>query len=599
MAWIVVVFCAATAISFAQTLTTLYSFCSQPNCVDGAYPQAGLVQGTDGNFYGTTANDAGPNQGTVFKVTAGGTLTSLYNFCAQTGCPDGSQPSGGLVQATDGDLYGTTVLGGASDYGTVFKITPGGTLTSLYSFCAAGFSCADGGYPHAGLVQATDGNFYGTTFQGGAYGGGTVFKITAAGTLTTLHSFGGFGTDGYAPFAGLVQATDGNFYGTTNLGGPRGYGTVFKITPGGMLTMLYSFCSQGLCPDGGVPEGGLVQATDGNFYGTTSLGGANCAPSGCGTVFKITAAGTLTTLHSFAGYPTDGAAPEAGLVQATDGNFYGIAQSGGVNCAGSSGCGTIFKISPNGTLTTLHSFDVTDGLYPVAALVQATNGNFYGTTPYGGANCTQNGGLGCGTVFSLSVGLTAFVETQPTSGRVGDPVIILGTNLTGVTDVAFNGTPATFNVVSPSEITTIVPAGATTGTVQVTGTPSGTLTSDATFEITSPVQFVSVTPCRLVDTRTQYGGKGPIQGGTFESFDLAQAAQNKGCADLSSAGAYSLNVTVVPPGRLGYLTIWPTGEVMPFVSTMNSPDGRVKANAAIVPSGSNRSAFLPAIRPMW
>ena len=232
MAWIVVVFCAATAISFAQTLTTLYSFCSQPNCVDGAYPQAGLVQGTDGNFYGTTANDAGPNQGTVFKVTAGGTLTSLYNFCAQTGCPDGSQPSGGLVQATDGNLYGTTVLGGASDYGTVFKITPGGTLTSLYSFCAAGFSCADGGYPHAGLVQATDGNFYGTTFQGGAYGGGTVFKITAAGTLTTLHSFGGFGTDGYAPFAGLVQATDGNFYGTTNLGGPRGYGTVFKITPG-------------------------------------------------------------------------------------------------------------------------------------------------------------------------------------------------------------------------------------------------------------------------------------------------------------------------------------------------------------------------------
>ena len=156
-----------------------------------------------------------------------------------------------------------------------------------------------------------------------------------------------------------------------------------------------------------------------------------------------------------------------------------------------------------------------------------------------------------------------------------------------MTDVAFNGTPATFNVVSPSEITTIVPAGATTGTVQVTGTPSGTLTSNATFEITSPVQVVSVTPCRLVDTRTQYGGKGPIQGGTFQSFDLAQAAQNKGCADLSSAGAYSLNVTVVPPGRLGYLTIWPTGEVMPFVSTMNSPDGRVKANAAIVPSGSN------------
>ena len=320
-----------------------------------------------------------------------------------------------------------------------------------------------------------------------------------------------------------------------------------------------------------------MQAADGDFYGTTQSGGY-------GTAFKITAGGTLTTLHRFDS--TDGAQPSAGLVQATDGNFYGTTRTGGNgNCT--FGCGTIFKITAGGTLSTFHSFDGTDGLYPEASLVQATDGNFYGTTVDGGtgANCYD----GCGTVFSLSVGLAPFVETQPTSGPSGAPVTILGTNLTGATGVTFNGTPASnFQVVSPTEITTNVPSGATTGLVQVTGTPNGTLTSDSPFIVTTPVQFLPVTPpCRLVDTRTQYGGKGPIQGGTFQSFNLAQSAQNKGCANLSLAGAYSLNVTVVPPGPLGYLTVWPTGEIMPYGSTMNSPDGRVKANAAIVPSGSN------------
>ncbi len=180
------------------------------------------------------------------------------------------------------------------------------------------------------------------------------------------------------------------------------------------------------------------------------------------------------------------------------------------------------------------------------------------------------------------------METQPTSGNTGAPVTILGTNLTGVTSVTFNGMPATFTIVSPSQITTHVPAGATTGLVQVTGTSNGTLTSNTTFQITSPVQFVAVTPCRLLDTRQQNGGIGPIPGGTFESFNLTQLAQTEHCgSDLSSAGAYSLNVTVVPQGPLGYLTVWPMGEIMPGVSTLNSVDGRVKANAAIVPSGSN------------
>jgi uncharacterized repeat protein (TIGR03803 family) len=557
---IVLVLCAVTAIaSPAQTFTTLHNFAAYPT--DGANPIAGLVQATDGNFYGTAWQGGTNYAGTVFKITPTGTLTTLYNFCSQPSCTDGSQPSAAMVQGSDGNFYGTTSGGGANgNLGTVFKITPGGSLTTLYSF---GSQPNDGYDPYAGLVQGTDGNFYGTTVYGGMIYG-TVFKVTPLGALTTLHAFDG--TDGADPYAGLVQGTDGNFYGTTLGGGANSNGTVFKITPAGALTTLHRF---NYLDDGADPLAGLVQATDGNFYGTTSQGGANYA----GTVFKVTPVGTLTTLHVFGG--SDGVAvPYAGLVLSTDGNFYGTTVGGGANHDG-----TVFKVTPVGTLTTLHSFDGTDGESPHAGLVQGTDGNFYGTTYGGGAN-------GYGTVFSLSVGLAPFVETQPISGSTGAPVTILGTNLTGATGVTFNGTPAPFNVVSPTEITTNVPSGAITGFVQVTGTPSGTLTSNTTFRVTSPVQFVSVTPCRLLDTR----GSGPLQGGTFESFNLPQLAQQSpGCSglDLSSAGAYSLNVTVVPRGPLGYLTIWPTGEIMPYVSTMNSYDGRVKASAAIVPAGSN------------
>jgi uncharacterized repeat protein (TIGR03803 family) len=463
----------ATGSAQAQTLTTLHSF----DGTDGASPYAALVQATDGNLYGTTLY-GGPNScsypgigtifscGTVFKITPSGTLATLYSFCSQSGCTDGQFPDAGLIQATDGNFYGTTQLGGANGAGTVFKITPSGTLTTLHSFCSQ--SCTDGGAPYAGLVQGTDGNFYGTTFGGIA--NGTVFKITPSGTLTTIYTFC-FGCTGANPYAGLVQATDGNFYGTTFFGGANGVGTVFEITPSGTLTTLYSFCPQSGCTDGANPYAALVQAANGDLYGTTEYGNSS------GTVFEITPSGTLTSLQAFNG--PNGASPYAGLVQATDGNFYGTTEQGGANSCtlGSQdvGCGTIFKITPGGVLTTLHSFDGTDGEYPYAGLVQATDGNFYGTTSGGGAN-------GDGTVFSLSVGLGPFVETQPTSGNVGATVEILGTNLTGATGVSFNGTAATFTVVSASLITTTVPAGATTGYVKV-ATPSGTLTSNVAFRV--------------------------------------------------------------------------------------------------------------------
>src|ERR1039458_5494955 len=251
----VLVLCATTAIALpAQTLTTLYTFCSQSRCTDGELPAAGLVQAANGDLYGTTQGGGTNDYGTVFKITPSGTLTTLYSFCSQTNCADGAYLVAGLVQAANGDLYGTTENGGG--YGTVFKITPGGTLTTLYSFCSLGYPCTDGQYPVAGLVQAANGDLYGTTQYGGTNGEGAVFKISPGGTLTTLYSFCSQTncTDGSAPDAELVQAANGDLYGTTQYGGTNGGGTVFKITPGGTLTTLYSFCSQTNCTDGSAPD---------------------------------------------------------------------------------------------------------------------------------------------------------------------------------------------------------------------------------------------------------------------------------------------------------------------------------------------------------
>jgi uncharacterized repeat protein (TIGR03803 family) len=465
-------FCALTAIaSNAQTFTTLVSF----DLANGSQPYASLVQGLDGNLYGTTSSGGANSSGTVFKVTTAGQLTTLYSFCINKDCTDGAVPLAALVQAPNGYLYGTTAQGGTHGIaGTAFKITPRGEHTTLYSFCARHIdgACADGGDVQAGLVQASNRDFYGTTVQGGIHKAGTVFKITPKGALTTLHSFCSLAgcEDGDFPFAPLIQATNGDFYGTTyEGGGSSNAGAVFRITPAGTLTTLYSFCAQTNCTDGSNPYAGLIQSTDGNFYGTTSQGGAN----GFGTVFRITSAGKLTTLYSFCAQTNcpDGANPSTGLVQATDGNFYGTTGDGGTN-----GDGTIFKLTATGTLTTLHTFVGSDGYSP-NALAQFTSGALYGTTSRGGANSY-------GTVFRLDIGLSPFVETLPTSGKVGASVKILGTKLTGTTSITFNGTPATFTVVSSSEITTTVPTGATTGKVEVI-TPHEKLSSNMPFRVTN------------------------------------------------------------------------------------------------------------------
>ena len=518
VAFVVFVSCLATLTPApAQTLTTLVNF----NFTNGDDPAAGLVQGTDGNLYGTTySGGAYVFGGTVFRISPEGTLTTLYSFCPSLICNggDATSPVGALVQGTDGDFFGTAFAGGAGTYcgtnygsgngrGAIFKVTSSGKLTTLYNFCSQP-NCTDGANPEGGLILGSDGNFYGTTSDGGAnspsacdglyyYGCGTVFKITPKGVLTTLYSFCGQANcaDGYSPYAALVQSTDGSFYGTTYDGGTGnecqsgtffGCGTVFKISPAGNLTTLYSFCIQANCPDGNNPSAGLVQGTDGNFYGTTLLGGSyqQGEPVGFGTVFKITPGGTLTTLHRFV--ESDGDSPSASLVQAKDGNFYGTTLEGG----GGSGRGTIFEITPGAAFTTLYIFcadgdpNCPVGTEPGAPLMQATNGILYGTN-------TQIGSGGGGTVFSLDVGLGPFVQTQTSSGKVGATITILGNNLTGATGVSFDGTPATITVDKASEIKTKVPAGATTGIVKVT-TPNGTLTSNVPFRVTP--QLKTFTP---------------------------------------------------------------------------------------------------------
>jgi uncharacterized repeat protein (TIGR03803 family) len=381
-----IVFCLAAAMAVsAQSVyfTTLASF----DGTNGYYPYGGLVQATDGNFYGTTF--IGGGYGNVFKITPAGTLTSLHTFDDT----DGELPWAGLVQASDGNLYGTTEAGGEYFWGTVFKITTSGSLTSLHSF-----NGLDGVFPYAGLVQASDGNLYGTTLTRGSYGDGTVFRITPSGVLTVLYNFAG--PDGANPIGTLVQGSDGSLYGTTQFGGtntgsdcsfayePPGCGTTFKITLDGTLTTLHSFNYT----DGAQPLAGLMQAADGNFYGTTyngANGGSVYCNYGCGTLFKMTSSGTLTTLYKFSF--RDGANPLAVLVQAADGNFYGTTQSGG-----GYSLGTVFEITPAGILTTLHNFDGDDGQTPWAGLVEANDGNLYGTTEGGGIH-------GAGTVFRLGV----------------------------------------------------------------------------------------------------------------------------------------------------------------------------------------------------
>jgi uncharacterized repeat protein (TIGR03803 family) len=405
-------------LTLARTVTAAYG---QEILWDFPSPQgtnSALVQGTDGSFYGTSFAGGSNGYGTVFKMTSNGVVTNLASF---TGGTNGTQPYGPLVQGSDGDFYGTASHGGSKGLGTVFKITPDGTMTTLLSFTGTNPS-DDGGIPTSGLVQGTNGNFYGTTYWGGdpAVGGGnglgTVFTITPGGVKTTLVLFEG--TNGGHPFGGLVQGSDGNFYGTTywggnlTLNGGNGFGSVFKMAPDGTLTMLATFDGT----HGAHPFDGLVQGNDGSFYGTTYWGGSALnGGNGYGTVFKFTPPSSLNMLVAFTG--TNGSHPFGGLVQGNNGKLYGTTLWGGnLSLNGGNGDGTVFEITPDGTLRTLIALAGTNGSLPVAALATGSDTNLYGTTCQGGSG-------GGGVIYRLNVATPLSIAQQP-----ADLAVPLGAN---------------------------------------------------------------------------------------------------------------------------------------------------------------------------
>jgi uncharacterized repeat protein (TIGR03803 family) len=499
-----------TSLAHAQ-LTQLYAFEYNPsatsNYPDGETPYAELIQGADGNYYTTTfAGGSGActdgvegltqGCGAVLKITPAGVLSVLYSFpfdSSNNTTPNGMFPVAGLVQGPDGNFYGVASGGGSSgtDFcqpspgifgcGTVFKITPGGTLTLLHSFCG-GYGCGsappDGADPRGRLVYS-NGYYYGTTQQGGLYNGsynsGTIFRVSPSGAYEIVHNFTGCcGTgDGENPAAGLTLASDGNFYGTTQFGGTSGYGTVFKMTPAGVVTTLYSFASDDT--NGTEPLSSLIQASDGKLYGTCDLSGAN----GNGTVFRISTSGVIKKIYDFSSGSV-GYHPQAGVIQASDGNLYGTSSGGGGDDSGA-----IYQLTLGGVATLEGSFTFATGYGPVGALVQGSDGRLYVTSQSGGG--TNSGGVSdAGAIDVFNGGLAApkpgIFRITPTSGVVGAKVTISQGPYIGATAVKFNGTSATFKVRGSEFITTTVPAGATSGTISVT-TPGGTAVSKQSFTV--------------------------------------------------------------------------------------------------------------------
>ena len=431
------------------------------------------MQATDGNLY----MGGGPGaygQGAILRVTPSGGFNVLYSFCSQRGCPDGTYPSTPIL-GSDGNFYGTTEAGGNRFRGgTVYKMTLDGKLTTLYSFCTTN-ECPDGAEP-GGIIQASDGNLYGTTIGAAIQDSGTLFRVSPTGEFTVLHYFCSAANcvDGYEQST-PIQGIDGNLYGTTRLGGAHNGGVLYRLTLAGEYTVIYNFCSLSDCLDGGGPNG-IVQDAKGNFFGSTSAGGSRRY----GTVFELTSKNQYIVLNSFdfaLGTPT------GGLTLASDGNFYGTTQGDSSYGTG----GTVFEVTPKGGVTFLNVFGnscaLDTGYFPVGSIFQNTEGTLYGATGYGNSvgDCNPNG-IGYGTIYSVS-GLTPLVETAPVAGPVGQSVIILGNGLTGSTSVTFNGVEAEFTVESDTYIKATVPTGATTGTVSVV-TPSGTLNSSPQFVVT-------------------------------------------------------------------------------------------------------------------
>jgi len=466
----------------AQTYTDLHDF--NINAGDPfTFVNGRLAQGRDGNFYSESNQGGSFLKGTVFQLTPSGTVTIIYSF---TGNADGQFPEGGITLGADGNFYGDAKTGGTGNNGTVFKVTPSGTLTLLHTFTNKG----DGLNPMYSLILNPNGNFYGATSQGNNSAPETIFQVAPSGTfktvrtLTTAQGFSG---------GQLSQGSDGNLYGGTNAGGANGLGTAFKMTPGKVVTVLHDFNGT----DGAFAAFGLVQASDGKFYGATKGGGS----ANAGVIYSLTSSGMFTVLHNLNG-TSDGSTPFGQLLVASDGNLYGTAVSGGTTFVN---CGTIFKVTPAGAYSVVHNFDRTSGCNPEEQLIQGTDGLLYGLVT-GGGNHDGRGGV----FYSLDLGLPAFAGLVTTTAAEGANVGVLGQGFSGASVVKFGGVQATaISVTGSTFINVTVPAGALTGPVTVT-TGSTTLTSTQTF-LVKPTITSFAPPNGPVGTSVTINGTGLSQ----------------------------------------------------------------------------------------
>ncbi len=434
--------------------------------VEGFNTYSGLVRGSDGNFYGVTRYGGWYDDGTLFKMTPAGVVTVLHNFAA--GASDGDQPFATLVQDSSGNFYGSTYYGGTYNEGTVFQLKANGTYTLLYVFGQTG-----GSYIPSSLLVGADGLLYGTSYYGGQYNNGAVFRLTLDGYETVIHSFKGGTTEGQYANSGLLQLADGTLYGTTFNGGTNNQGTVYKLNVGGSgFATLHSFTA---ATDGANPDAGLILGTDGKLYGTTSVSG----PANGGTLYNIATNGSgYHVVHQF-GASTDGSSPNQ-VMQATDGRLYGTANTGGPNSVG-----TAWRMTTTGgSFTVLNAFinNGTQGYNPGSPLLEAPDGNVYGTT-YAGGPLPFPGTTVGGTVFSLNTLLPIITAFTPAHGAAGTLVTITGTNFIAPVTVKFGPVPGpNVTVVSSTKLTVKVPAGAVTARITVT-TSKGTATSTTQFAV--------------------------------------------------------------------------------------------------------------------
>jgi uncharacterized repeat protein (TIGR03803 family) len=446
----------------AQTFSVLYNLGSVAGGPTSPTSPGTIAQGRNGDLYTVTPTGCGAFNGfgTGVSITPAGKVKVLA--CLNQTNNQG-EPVSGVTMGADGNFYGSS--NGGDYYGSAWKMSAGGKLTTFGVFSASPNVFTPLTPPVIGMDgslygTAEEGGTSGLCTYG--FGGcGGVYKIKTSGKgYTLIYSFDQ--TNGANSYSPLLLGTDGNFYGTTYVGGSvsgsfKNAGVVFKMTPSGKYSVVYAFCALSNCVDGANPVAGLTQATDGNFYGTTEYGGTGTGGLRQGVVFKLTAAGQLTVLYNFCSLAscTDGSNPYGGLVQASDGNFYGTTLGGGMH-----NYGVIFQVTPSGKYTVLYNFDYTTGAYPEVTLTQHTDGVLYGDT-------SQGGSARLGVFFSLDLSLPPFAKLVTWWGKVGGKIGILGQGFKGATSVSFNETPAIFKTSGDTYITATVPASATSGHVTV------------------------------------------------------------------------------------------------------------------------------------